>query len=238
MQREAFEFFEEVDRLSTTTAIMDEMGAALKRFGIDHYIFSFVPTATESLADVMLFDRLPPGWLKAYTEQQFTAVDPGYRYSLVTSLPFRWLKEAPHRPEDAARVAELVQFNRDFGLVDGVVVPVVSPDLGRLGQVWFGGAEIDLPDRVLPLLHLMSLTAFNRVLKINGTPSTVTTLTAREREVLTRRAVGERPEQIAGALNVSKHTVVMHLNNSRKKLGATNVTQAVAIALGHRMLRP
>lgn len=234
----AFEFFEEVDRLSTTTAIMDEMGTALTQCGIDHFVFSFVPTATENLADVMLFDRLPPGYVKAYTEQQFAPDDPAFRYSQLTSFPFRWLKEAPHDPANDARVAELVQFNRDFGLVDGVVVPVASPIVGRLGQVWFGGVEVDLPDRALPLLHLMSITAFNRVLKINGAPSTVTTLTAREREVLTRAAVGERPEQIANALKVSKHTVVMHLNNSRKKLGATNVTQAVAIALGHRMLRP
>jgi LuxR family quorum sensing-dependent transcriptional regulator len=238
MQREAFEFFEDVDRLSTTTAIMDEMGAALKRCGIDHFILSFVPTATENLADVMLVDRLPPGYVKAYTEQQFTADDPAFRYSQLTSFPFRWLKEAPHDPAKEARVAELVQFNRDFALVDGVVVPVASPIVGRLGQVWFGGAEIDLPDRALPFLHLMSLTAFNRVLKINGAPSTATTLTAREREVLTRTAIGEKAEQIAHAINVTRPTVVMHLNNCRKKLGAKTLAQAVAIALGHRMLRP
>ncbi|UPT99189.1 helix-turn-helix domain-containing protein [Bradyrhizobium barranii subsp. apii] len=84
----------------------------------------------------------------------------------------------------------------------------------------------------------MSLTAFNRVLKINGAPSTVTTLTAREREVLTRTAIGEKAEQIARAINVTKPTMVMHLNNCRKKLGARTLAQAVAIALGHRMLRP
>lgn len=238
MQCAAFEFFEEVDRLSTTTAIKDEMGAALKQCGIDHFVFSFVPTATENLADVMLFDRLPPGYVKAYTEQQFAPDDPAFRYSQLTSFPFRWLKEAPHDPANDARVAELVQFNRDFGLVDGVVVPVASPIVGRLGQVWFGGVEVDLPDRALPLLHLMSLTAFNRVLKINGAPSTVTTLTAREREVLTRTAIGEKAEQIAHAINVTKPTVVMHLNNCRRKLGAKTLAQAVAIALGHRMLRP
>ncbi|MCD9821222.1 helix-turn-helix transcriptional regulator [Bradyrhizobium japonicum] len=238
MQREAFEFFEDVDGLSTTTAIMAEMGAALQRCGIDHFVLSFVPTATENLADVMLFDRLPPGYVQAYTERQFTADDPAFRYSQLTSFPFRWLKDAPHDPANDARVAELVQFNRDFALVDGVVVPVASPIVGRLGQVWFGGAEIDLPDRALPFLHLMSLTAFNRVLKINGAPSTVTTLTAREREALTRAALGETAEQIGKALNVSTPTATMHLKHCREKLGATNITQAVAIALGHRMLRP
>ncbi|MEY9235426.1 LuxR family quorum sensing-dependent transcriptional regulator [Bradyrhizobium japonicum] len=236
MHRAAFDFIDNVDGLSSASAVMAVVGAALKQLGIDHYIFSFVPTATESLADVQLVNRLPEGWLEAYTEQGFQADDPGFRYSQLTACPFRWLKEAPYDPENR-RVAELLQFNRDFGIVDGFVIPVLSP-IARLGQVWLGGAEIDLPARALPALHLMSLTAFNRVLQIKGVPSTVTTLTAREREVLTRAAVGESADQIARALNLSTPTVVLHLKNCRKKLGAKNITQAVAIALGHRMLRP
>lgn len=237
MHRVAFDFIDNVVELSSTNAVMNAIGAALKRVGIDHFVFSFVPTATESLADVLLYNRLPEGYVTAYTDQRYAPDDPAFRYCQATLLPFRWLKEAPHSPEQDARVAELVQFNRDFGLVDGVVIPVISP-IGRLGQVWFGGAEIDLPDRALPALHLMSLTAFNRVLQIKGVPSTVTTLTAREHEVLTRTAIGEKAEQIARSINVTKPTVFMHLNNCRKKLGAKTLAQAVAIALGHRMLRP
>lgn len=243
MHRVAFDFVDNVNRLSSANAVMDAVGAALKQVGIDHFIFSFVPTGTESLADVQLDNRLPEGWLKAYTEQGFAADDPGFRYSQLTTSPFRWLKEAPYDPTDK-RVTELLQFNRDFGIVDGFVIPVVAEEpvrrepVRRLGQVWFGGAEIELPARTLPALHLMTMAAFNRVLQIKGVPSTVITLTAREREVLTRAADGQTAEQIALALHVSEPTVVWHLKQCRKKLGARNITNAVAIALGHRMLQP
>lgn len=237
MHRTAFDFIDNVTGLSSANAVIDAFAAVLKQLGIDHFTFSFVPTTAESFADVQLDHRLPEGLLKAYTEQRFTADDPGFRYSQIATRPFRWLKEVPYDPADK-RVAELLQFNRDFGIVDGLVIPVLADPIRRLGQVWFGGAEIDLPDRALPALHLMSIAAFNRVLQIKGIPSAVTTLTAREREVLTRAAGGEIAEQIALALNVSLPTVRMHLNNCRRKLGARTLPQAVAIALGHRMLRP
>lgn len=236
MHQVAFDFIDKLLALTSADEVMDAIGEALKQLGIDHFVFSFVPTAVENFAGVQLANRLPEGMLEAYIEQRFQADDPGFRFSQITASPFRWLREAPYDPENQ-RVAELLRFNKDFGIFDGVVIPVLSP-IGRLGQVWFGGAEIDLPDRELPALHLMALAAFNRVLEIKGIPSAVTTLTNRQREVLTRTANGENAEQIANAMNLSHATVVMHLNNCRRKLGARTLAQAVAIALVHRMLKP
>ncbi|UGY13722.1 LuxR family transcriptional regulator [Bradyrhizobium septentrionale] len=217
---------------------MDAMGTALNQQGIGYFVFSYVPTATESFADVMLDNRLPKGWMKSYTEQRFTADDPGFRYSQVTTMPFRWLKEAPHDPERDTRLAELVQFNRDFGLVDGVVIPVSKPPL-RLGQVWFGGDEFDLPDRALPALNMMAMHAFDRVLQLKGVhyvPPGV--LAPREREVLTLTALGKRADEIADALNLKTPTVRVYLDRCRSKLGAATIAQAVSIARGQHMIRP
>jgi LuxR family quorum sensing-dependent transcriptional regulator len=236
MHEAAFKFIENLSNLSSANEVMDAFAEVLKQLGIDHFIFSFVPTATESFADVQLANRLPDGFLKAYVEQGFQNDDPGFRYSQITSGPFRWLKEAPHDPNNK-RVVELLRFNRDFGIVDGMVIPVLSP-VKRLGNVWFGGAEMDLPQQDLPALHLMVLAAFDRVLEIGRVPPTLISLTERESEVLTRIAIGEKVEQIAHALGLAQSTVFMHLNNCRRKLGARTLAQAVAIAIRHHMLRP
>jgi PAS domain S-box-containing protein len=63
-------------------------------------------------------------------------------------------------------------------------------------------------------------------------------LTEREREVLTRLALGETGEEVAAHLFISPHTVRRHVANAREKLGARTRAQAIAIALRRRELVP
>jgi LuxR family transcriptional regulator, quorum-sensing system regulator BjaR1 len=93
--------------------------------------------------------------------------DPALRYCRMTIRPFRWFREAPYDPERGARAAELVRSARDFGTVDGFIIPVASP-AGRIRQVYFGGAAIDLPERELPALHLMAIYALDRALRLRA----------------------------------------------------------------------
>jgi LuxR family quorum sensing-dependent transcriptional regulator len=238
MDRKALEFIDDLAPLTDAASVLDAVDKALKRHGIDHFNFSFVPVATQSFADVLLGNRLPEGWLKAYTEKQYTPDDPGFRYSKMTVRPFRWLKEAPYDPEREPRAVEVVQLARDFGLVDGVVIPVVSPS-GRLGQVWFGGGEMELPETWLRTLHFTALHAFDRVLRLSGVPDVPPKiLTAREREALTLVASGLTDDAIAERLHISKRTATQHIINCREKLGAATRTHAVMIAMRDRIIQP
>jgi len=58
----------------------------------------------------------------------------------------------------------------------------------------------------------------------------VTTLTAREREVLGWIAAGKSTKEIAGALWISPATVSKHLHHIYRKLGVTSRTEALAAA--------
>ncbi|MCV9967712.1 LuxR C-terminal-related transcriptional regulator [Pararhizobium sp. BT-229] len=57
----------------------------------------------------------------------------------------------------------------------------------------------------------------------------------RERECLQAVAVGRRPKQIAGDLQISEHAVRLYLKRARRKLGARNLIEAVGKSLqdGH-----
>jgi DNA-binding NarL/FixJ family response regulator len=61
-------------------------------------------------------------------------------------------------------------------------------------------------------------------------------LTPREREVLELVAGGLSNKAIAGALGVSDETVKFHLSSIFGKLGASNRTDAVRIALRHGLV--
>jgi DNA-binding CsgD family transcriptional regulator len=62
-------------------------------------------------------------------------------------------------------------------------------------------------------------------------PSDQLDLTTREREVLTWISLGKSAWEIGEILGISKRTVDEHAQTAARKLGATNRTQAVAIAI-------
>ena len=88
--------------------------------------------------------------------------------------------------------------------MDGFIIPVASP-AGRIRQVYFGGAAIDLPERELPALHLMAIFAVDRALRLRGLPNVPQfALSLRECEVLTQAALGRSTDEIADALNIRR----------------------------------
>jgi LuxR family quorum sensing-dependent transcriptional regulator len=58
------------------------------------------------------------------------------------------------------------------------------------------------------------------------------TLSAREQEVLALAAQGKTAREIGAILGITKRTADAHSRSAARKLGATNKTQAVALAVG------
>jgi DNA-binding CsgD family transcriptional regulator len=67
-------------------------------------------------------------------------------------------------------------------------------------------------------------------------PAKIQPLTPREREVLAWAAQGKSAWEIGEILHITKRTVDEHALTAARKLGATNRTQAVAIALRNRII--
>jgi DNA-binding CsgD family transcriptional regulator len=238
IRRSAFEFIQGIERLSNTGEIMDVMGTLLKKHRFEYHCVSFLATTTETLDDVLLSNRLPEEWLKLYIEREYVHDDPAFRYAKTVVRPFRWFKESPYDPEREPRAAEVVQRARDFGILDGFLIPVAST-AGRMGQIWFGGRTLDLPERQLPALHLMAIYAFDRILKLHGSPARhQARLTPREREILTWAANGKSSWEIGELLHISSRTVKEHIKNLCRKLDAVTRTQAVMIAVRDKIIQP
>lgn len=234
--REAFEFVAQLERLTDTDAIMDAMTRVLGRFGFEFFCFNTFPRRHQRFEEVMLAIRVPPEWMKLYLDEQYVHVDPAIRFCKRTVHPFKW-KDAPYDPEREPRAAELVQRATEYGLSQGVLVPIPSPT-GCEGNVWMGGYQPDLTARSEPMLHLMALYAFDRMrrLRTAGTSAKLPHLTSREREVLAWVAQGKSAWEIGEILNIAKRTVDEHVHMASRKLNAVNRAQAVAIALRERLI--
>jgi LuxR family quorum sensing-dependent transcriptional regulator len=61
-------------------------------------------------------------------------------------------------------------------------------------------------------------------------------LSGREREVLTWATQGKSAREIGEILRITKRTVDAHTQNAIRKLGATNRTHAVVVALRDQMI--
>lgn len=62
-------------------------------------------------------------------------------------------------------------------------------------------------------------------------------LTNREKECLLHSAQGHTAVKISELLEIDHNTVVFHLTNACRKLGAANRTEAVAIAITHGLIQ-
>jgi LuxR family quorum sensing-dependent transcriptional regulator len=228
--REAFEFIDNLERLSTIDGVMNATQRMLGRFGFEHFSFSGVPSNSASMPGVVLAHRIPPELFKLYVERSYADFDPVMRMLRRTTEPFKWL-DVPYNREQERRGAEVMALVADFGLSQGFFVPTRSR-LGTWGNVWMAGPTPELTARNMPALHIMALYAFDRVHQLVA-PSPVQRplLTARERDVLAWSASGKSAWEIGVILGIGKRTVDEHAQTATHKLGAVNKIQAVVFAI-------
>jgi LuxR family quorum sensing-dependent transcriptional regulator len=232
--RVAFEFAEEVDRLSDPDEVVNSMRRAMTAFGLELYgFFARVPRPKERLDKIVLAKQTPEmaEWLKIYNDGRYAEVDPIVRRLRHSITPLEH-DEIPYGSEP--RAIELMQRRSDFGFASGLSVPIFGPT-GRTGYVSyaiFKGLKPDLPAHKKRAFHLMTLYAFERFCRLRSLRSShKQILTNRQREVLTWVAAGKSAWETGEILGISSRTVEEHMHQALARLGAVNRTQAVAIAI-------
>jgi NarL family two-component system response regulator LiaR len=84
--------------------------------------------------------------------------------------------------------------------------------------------------------RVISPEATEALIRMSSNPTPQYTLTEREREVLAFLVKGQTNQEIADTLIVSRSTVKFHIASIFAKLGVTNRTEAVALALHHHLV--
>ena len=228
-----------LDGISAATsapAVLTILARALEQCGAEFFCFNFLPVGRQKFEDVLLIHRVPDDWMRLYLEKQYCLVDPSLRHCWRTTQPFEYL-QSPYDPDSEPQAAEVIRRAEDFNLAKGFLVPVASPT-GCHGNVWIGGYELDLGADEKPIVHLLSLYAFEKIRQLSGYSEPGPSITPREREILTWSASGKTAWEIGEILHISKRTVDEHLTNAAHKLDATNRAQAVARAMRYRLIEP
>jgi LuxR family transcriptional regulator, quorum-sensing system regulator BjaR1 len=235
--RDALDFIEGLDSHASASAAMDALEAAFGRFGFETIIVTGLPNPDQKFSQMVMAKRWPTEWFKLYTDNNYDRVDPVVRLCRRSVNPFEW-GEAPYDAEREPGAAEVMNRAKEFRMARGFIVPLHGLT-GFTAAVSLGGVDLDLNVRSKPALHLMAMYGFDRIRSLlDPKPGPPVRLTAREREVVAWASQGKSAWEIGEILHITQRTVEEHLTNAARKLGASNRTHAVAIAIRTNIIHP
>ena len=207
--------------------------AKLRRAGVDFEYCAYglrVPLPVGS-PTIHLVNNYPLPWQRRYADCDYVACDPTVSRGLVTGTPMIW--------EDALFSGTPALWNdvRDAGIRVGWAQSAWSSPGDVRGLVTFARSDdpIDVLEleavehRLRWLVSLLHAVLSRRYLPAIC-PESEVRLTERERTVLRMCAAGLRGAAIAWELRVSERTVLFHMGNACRKLGAPTRASAVATA--------
>ena len=185
----------------------------------------------------------PAQWLERRMEKDYAAHDYVGRYAVRSVLPFLW-DGLLQRFSQTDMQKQVFDEASSVGLSTGGTIPIHGP---AVAKATFSVVN-DMPSEEFAKLfaahrhelHLIAMYAHEKILGFNlHAPLTgPIALTPRETETLTWVAKGKTRWEVGVILSISEETVKVHLENARRKLGASNTTHAIAVAMLNGLLLP
>lgn len=226
-------FLRSLDRTANADEVARLLVSELSDLGVAHVMAGTVPTRgtpSRQQGGHVLLNTFPSDWGRRYLARGYAFKDPTVRRLGTSTTPFAWSEVRDAFPDDpmAGRVMDEAA---DFSLRDGITIPLMTLD-GETAGFSVSGDRLGIDPADRAMLHLIATYAFGHLLLMRGQNKELPAhLAPREREALQWAAEGKTDWEIGEVMGISSHGVDFHLRSARSKLGTTNRTQAVAIAL-------
>ena len=163
----------------------------------------------EILPDVVLMDMVMPDMDGAAATRAIRQQFPQVQIIALTSF----------------KEGDLIKKALEAGAIGYLLKDVSADDLVRAIRAAHAGRATLSPEAAQSLVETA-----------NQPPTPGLDLTEREREVLALMVEGLNNTQIAGRLTVSPSTIKSHVSNVLSKLGVASRTEAVTLALRHKLV--
>jgi LuxR family quorum-sensing system transcriptional regulator SolR len=183
--------------------------------------------------------KFPAGHFETYIAEEWDRVDPILACATTATRPFYWDDVAARMVFSRDQNALLAECKR-VGVHSLVIVPFPDPN-GGCDVVGVSKRQPEPSDRTrVAILQAVCAQTWCRYVDLTGgrpgNEHDEIALTTRELEILKWVKDGKSNSEISEIMNLSTKTIEYHVGNLLKKLGATNRTTAVVIALKRRLL--
>lgn len=226
------------EALSSATTLDDlqEIILSLRDvYDTEHIVYHSVNSTGEQYAVA----TYAADWVNHYLDSDYARVDPVVQGCYRQFDPIDW--KTLDWSKKAAR--NLFREAVDAGVGNqGFSVPIRGPSgqfaLFTVNQKGNDDSWARFTNERASDLLLISHYINEKALKLEGAHKRgpVRPLSPRERDALTLLATGQSRAAIAEALQISESTLRVYIESSRFKLGGSNTTHAVAIALTHGLI--
>jgi DNA-binding CsgD family transcriptional regulator len=219
--------------LPTTSAVSRFLEEQTTDLGFPVHVIAPVPTEQYPVAEgAFLVQNWPPEWHETYHERGFAAFDPIPVIAPLLTKPVSiddvFAGRAGITPDP--RAAQIRAYADSLGNPQGILVPIFGP-LGYRAIVCFAGPGPVPGPEGMALFQVLATFAHNRVRELAAKSHKAQVLSAREIEVLQCARDGLSDIAAAERLQVTVRTIRFHFTRIRRKLGASNRSQAVATAV-------
>lgn len=226
----ALKFVEDTDKIACISALTSEFHDEIGQFGFETFIVTGVPRLANRFSQLILSKRWPSEWSELYVSRNYIESDPVARLCHTTNRMFLW-SDAPYDRSRERRACEVMQAASEFGMSDGLCVPVHGI-YGLDACISLGGRDFSKDPHTHATIQLIALYIFQKMVRLSApAQQRAPALSSREREVMSWTAIGKSAWEIGQILSISSETVNKHIANSLRKLDASNKAHGVANAL-------
>ncbi|HTI67113.1 MAG TPA: autoinducer binding domain-containing protein [Caulobacteraceae bacterium] len=208
---------------------------AIEPFGVRLYRTGVVANPQRGLIEAAIVSNWSEEWAQLYRGRRAFTFDPVVAAAR-RGEGFFWRDLEPSaRPEGR----ELMRDAREIGMVDGFTVVRAPP--GELKTtVNMAGDGLDWSELEQGTVSFVASALMSRMLHLRDVQlkPAVQALSLREAEILSHAAAGHADRAIAQALSLSYETVHFYWKSIRRKLGAADRANAVAVGLWSGQIDP
>jgi len=221
------------------TQLLDCCVATINSWGADNFTYQAYWPIHDSRTS---FSNVSSRWLQIYEQRQYYNHDPRFLHCTSCAEPIRWTDLKYLSGSSGKLGKQIMKEARHHGLVDGITFPVHG--VGAETAVFCLSSKSVLPsfsDLDLQMISIFARILHKHVKRIDHMKSSYEAapihLTKRERECMQWTAAGKTSWEISKIIERSETTVVFHIRNVTRKLGATNRAEAVAKFVARGYLR-
>ena len=141
ISRAAFDFVNDIERLSDQRLLTDRFGRELDGYGYHAWMIASLPNPGGRTGSVAMLSGWQESWTELYRRHNLIRNDPMVAHCFRSTAPFEW-REAPYDPLANPKAKEVMDRASDFRMREGFCVPVHTSD-GYEAVITMAGERVE-----------------------------------------------------------------------------------------------